>query len=115
MTEKIWTTASDFDELEKNISEFSWEKKQQAYDTLLAQYLWDNKTILDSLNFDILADIDIIPEWFEQLLDWQIDSIKNVFKNSPKFNVIFNQDELMKKHCKNYEGFHLIGENTLAY
>ena len=159
MTEKIWTTASDFDELEKNISEFSWEKKQQAYDTLLAQYqklnfvgaddgelftqknnikkilitaaweedkqsllqysiydlrdamdwenldaikstlwlLWDNKTILDSLNFDILADIDIIPEWFEQLLDWQIDSIKNVFKNSPKFNVIFNQDELKTK------------------
>ena len=159
MTEKIWTTASDFDELEKNISEFSWEKKQQAYDTLLAQYqklnfvgaddgelftqknnikkilitaaweedkqsllqysiydlrdamdwenldaikstlwlLWDNKTILDSLNFDILADIDIIPEWFEQLLDWQIDSIKNVFKNSPKFNVIFNQDRLKTK------------------
>ncbi len=38
VTDKIWSSAWDLDELEKNISTFTWEKKQQAYDSLLTQY-----------------------------------------------------------------------------
>ncbi|MCD5380492.1 FecR family protein [Candidatus Gracilibacteria bacterium] len=38
VTDKIGSSAGDLDELEKNISTFTGEKKQQAYDSLLTQY-----------------------------------------------------------------------------
>ncbi len=149
VSKNIWEKASDIDEFEKNISKYTWEKKQQAYKSLLEQYqklnfisaddgelfetknkikkllintaweedkksliqysiydlkdaidtknldsikntltlIWENKDILSGLNTDILSDITVMPEWLEWVIGEQLDTVKELFKNTDKINI----------------------------
>lgn len=52
--DKLWEKAESLEELEEKISSFTWEKKQQAYDTLLTQY--------QKLNFVSAEDWDLFTQ-----------------------------------------------------
>ncbi len=52
--------------------------------------IWENKDILKNLNTDVLSSITIIPDGLKGALEWHLDTAKELFENTPKFNREFN-------------------------